>query len=138
MPKTIIKYHELIEIHIVHIDNGAYLYTGLAEVDAQAIRILGIVLDKLLQGSVNDQDGSILTQCYVNVKMSIYLPECCASGNEEAALIQLSDAVMLNRIAIAHCKKSNSILDRFSYKLAFHIHYSLNRLTFVMPFIAPT
>lgn len=48
MPKTIIKYHELIEIHIVYIDNGAYLYTGLAEVDAQAIRILGIVLDKLL------------------------------------------------------------------------------------------
>lgn len=45
MPKTIIKYHELVETHIV---NGAYLYTGLAEVDAQAIRILGIVLDKLL------------------------------------------------------------------------------------------
>ena len=55
------------------------IYMLFAEVHAQPVRILRVVLDQLLQRA-----------------------ECGPSGDEKAALVQLPYAVVLDRIAVAH------------------------------------
>ena len=59
-------------------DNDTYLYAGLAQVDAQTVRVPAVVLHQLLQGA-----------------------EGGAPRNKEPALVQLADAVVLHRVPIA-------------------------------------
>lgn len=62
---------------------AAYLHARLVERHAEAVCVLAVVLHELLQGA-----------------------EGGAPGDEETALIQLSDAVMLHRISVSHCEQS--------------------------------
>lgn len=56
-----------------------YLYTGLAQINAQAVRVLAVVLDEILQ-----------------------IPESGSPGDEEATLVQLTDTIMLHRVTVPH------------------------------------
>lgn len=60
----------------------AYLYAGLVEGYAEAICVLAVVLNQFLQGT-----------------------EGGAPRDEETALVQLPDAVMLHRISVSHCEQ---------------------------------
>lgn len=62
-----------------------YLHTGLAQINAQAVRILAVVLDEILQ-----------------------IPESGSPGDEKATLVQLADTIMLHRVAIPHCNANNT------------------------------
>lgn len=61
-----------------------YLHTGLAQINAQAVRILAVVLHEILQ-----------------------IPEGGSPGDEEATLVQLADAIMLHRVTVSHCNANN-------------------------------
>lgn len=58
---------------------GAYLHTRFAEIDAQTVRVLAVVLHEILE-----------------------ISECGPPGNEEATLVQLPDTIVLHRVAVAH------------------------------------
>lgn len=71
-----------------------------------------------LVGFCNGNSISIAGQAvYIHC---LHSPECCAPGNEEAALIQLPDAIMLDRIAVAYC---NMNWDRLVMNLVVNIYY---------------
>ena len=54
----------------------------LPEVDAQPVRVPGVMLHQLLQGA-----------------------ECCASGDEETTLVQLADPIMLHGVPVSDGKR---------------------------------
>ena len=56
-----------------------YLYAGFPQIDAQPVGVPAVVFHQLLQG-----------------------PERGAPGDEESALVQLSDAVVLDGVAVPH------------------------------------
>ncbi len=56
-----------------------HLQTWFSQVDAETVGVPAVVLDQLLQGA-----------------------EGGATGDEESALVQLSDAVVLDRVAVPH------------------------------------
>ena len=59
-----------------------YLYAGFVEGHAEAVSVLAVVLNQFLQCT----EGS-------------------APRDEETALVQLPDAVMLHRISVSHCEQ---------------------------------
>lgn len=59
-----------------------YLYAGFVEWYAEAVSVLAVMLHEFLQRT----EGS-------------------APRDEETALIQLPDAVMLHRISVSHCEQ---------------------------------
>ena len=63
----------------------AYLHARLAQIHAQAVRVFAIVLHEVLQ-----------------------IPERGSPGDEEAALVQLTNTVVLHRIAVAHYGQSST------------------------------
>lgn len=58
------------------------LHAGLAQRDTEAVSILAVMLDELLQRA-----------------------EGGAASDEESTFVKLSDAVMLHRVTVSHCKQ---------------------------------
>jgi hypothetical protein len=58
---------------------GSYLYAGLAQIDAEPVRVPGVVLHELLERA-----------------------EGGAPRNKEAALVQLPDPVVLHRVPVPY------------------------------------
>lgn len=67
------------------------LYAGLAQGDAEAISILAVMLDELLQRA-----------------------EGGATGDEESTLVELPDAVMLHCVTVSHYKQNIEIRETHS------------------------
>lgn len=61
----------------------AHLHARLAQIDAQPVRVLAVVLHEILQ-----------------------ISEGGPSGDEETALVQLAYTIMLHRVAVAHCNNA--------------------------------
>lgn len=64
----------------------AYLHTRLAQIYTEPVCILAVVLHEILQ-----------------------IPERSSPGDEEATLVQLADAVVLDSVAVAHCNNPRYI-----------------------------
>lgn len=90
-----------------------YLHTGLAQINAQAVRILAVVLHEILQ-----------------------IPESGSPGDEKATLVQLADTIMLHRVAVPHCNANNYRyipLWRFKRRSCNFLVVEIARSTFHVP-----